>query len=118
MFLSVGASTEAKPLHVCSVGPVSTRHAVVCAFLAFIKISISPLTCLCHPDQNGFQHGAQAAPGRVPILYYIELLNALKRTRPRHFKYEPGNAKATEKDKNRGHKSQNVFVFGERLSDR
>ena len=46
MFLSVGASTEAKPLHVCSVGPVSTptRHAVVCVFLAFMKITISPLT--------------------------------------------------------------------------
>ena len=36
--------TEAKPLHVCSVGPVSTRHAVVCVFLAFIKITISPLS--------------------------------------------------------------------------
>ena len=44
MFLSVGASTEAKALHVCSVGSVSTRHAVVCVFLAFIKITISPLT--------------------------------------------------------------------------
>ena len=43
MFLSVGASTEAKALHVCSVGSVSTRHAVVCVFLAFIKITISPL---------------------------------------------------------------------------
>ena len=28
----------------CSAGPVSTRHAVVCVFLAFIKITISPLT--------------------------------------------------------------------------
>ena len=44
MFLSVGASIEAKPFHVCSAGPVSTRHAVVCVFLAFIKITISPLT--------------------------------------------------------------------------
>ena len=44
MFLSVGASTEAKALHVCSVGSVSTRHAVVCVFLAFIKITISPLS--------------------------------------------------------------------------
>ena len=44
MFLSVGASTEAKALHVCSVGSVSTRHAVVCVFLAFLKITISPLS--------------------------------------------------------------------------
>ena len=43
MFLSVGASTEAKALHVSSVGSVSTRHAVVCVFLAFLKITISPL---------------------------------------------------------------------------
>ena len=43
MFLSVGASTEAKALHVCSVGSVSTRHAVVCVFLAFMKNTISPL---------------------------------------------------------------------------
>ena len=49
MFLSVGASTEAKPLHVCSAGPVSTRHAVVCVFLAFIKITISPLTLAYYP---------------------------------------------------------------------
>ena len=49
MFLSVGASTEAKALHVCSVGSVSTRHAVVCVFLAFIKITISPLTLAYYP---------------------------------------------------------------------
>ena len=36
--------TNPKALHVCSVGSVSTRHAVVCVFLAFIKITISPLT--------------------------------------------------------------------------
>ena len=46
MFLSVGASTEAKALHVCSVGSVSIRHAVVCVFLAFLKITISPLSLL------------------------------------------------------------------------
>ena len=53
MFLSVDASTEAKALHVCSVGSVSTRHAVVCVFLAFIKITISPLSntsCVCIAD--------------------------------------------------------------------
>ena len=44
MYLGVRASTGPKPLHVCSVGPVSTRHAVVCVFLGFIKITISPLT--------------------------------------------------------------------------
>ena len=33
----------------CSAGPVSTRHAVVCVFLAFIKITISPLTLAYYP---------------------------------------------------------------------
>jgi hypothetical protein len=43
VYLGVRASTGPKPLHVCSVGPVSTRHAVVSVFLGFAKITISPL---------------------------------------------------------------------------
>jgi hypothetical protein len=44
VYLGVRASTGPKPLHVCSVGPVSTRHAVVFVFLGFAKITISPLS--------------------------------------------------------------------------
>ena len=77
MFLSVGASTEAKALHVCSVGSVSTRHAVVCVFLAFIKITISPL------KEAGSQLGEKKT-GLLPAPYVGRVDLQQARTIPLH----------------------------------
>ena len=51
-----GAGKRIRAVHVCSVGPVSTRHAVVCVFLAFMKITISPLSSSATARRRGSRY--------------------------------------------------------------